>query len=220
MKAADVLLDLLCPSRCIVCRRYMGPEPPGVCRRCLSEMPPPPRGGKRVEFGGRAAGVFSYTGPFRDAVLRYKFGARDVYAKPFGKLLAAKIAEEPEGRYDLITWLPIHWKRRLRRGYDQAKLLAKHAARNLGTRPVRTLRKIRNTKPQSQTSSPAERRANILNAFRAVRPERFRGKRILLIDDILTTGATMNEAARTLLTAGADEVVCCVLAMTTNQQSR
>ena len=45
MKAADVLTDLLWPSRCIVCRRYMGPEPPGICRRCLSEMPPPPRGG-------------------------------------------------------------------------------------------------------------------------------------------------------------------------------
>ena len=220
MKAADTVLDLIYPSRCVVCGGYMGPERPGICPACRAELPAPEKGPKRGEFVSKTVSVFSYEGAYREAVLRFKFGRREVYARPWGRLLAAKIRESLAGDYDLVTWLPIHRERRRERGYDQAKLLAVQAARALGDHAVRTLRKVRNNPRQSGLHSLAERKANVLNAYRAVRPARFRGKRVLLIDDILTSGATVSEAARTLLTAGAAEVVCATLALTPRKQSR
>ena len=220
MRAANLLLDIFYPSRCVICRSYMGPEPPGLCPKCMDAMPEPEGKARQIEFVDKFVSVFSYTGAYREAMLRYKFGGKVHYAKPFGGLLAMKVRQTLADQYDLITWLPIHRKRRRKRGYDQAKLLAVQTARSLGRKAVPTLRKIRNTPQQSGISSPAQRRANILNAYRAVRPDSFRGKRILLIDDILTTGATLSEAARTLLTAGAAKVVCGTVALTPNKQSR
>ena len=84
--------------------------------------------------------------------------------------------------------------------------------RELGTAPVPTLKKIRHNRRQSGIRSEAQRRANVLGAYRVLRPEEVRGKRILLLDDVLTTGATSGECARMLLTAGAKEVHCAVIA--------
>ena len=89
-----------------------------------------------------------------------------------------------------------------------AKLIAKH----LGQRPVRLLKKLRDTPPQSQTGSAEKRRANIVGAYVCLRPERVQGKRILLVDDIVTTGSTLSEAAKVLKKAGAKEVICATLA--------
>ena len=79
--------------------------------------------------------------------------------------------------------------------------------------PVKTLQKIRNTPPQSRIGDAARRRANVLGAYRAVDPKNFRGKRVLRLDDIITTGATASECARVLLTAGAKEVYCAAMAV-------
>ena len=78
--------------------------------------------------------------------------------------------------------------------------------------PVRTLRKIRHNPPQSGITGQAERRANVLGVYEAVGPESFKDKRVLLLDDIITTGATAGECARVLLTAGAKEVHCAAIA--------
>ena len=102
--------------------------------------------------------------------------------------------------------------RRLSRGYDQVELLADAVAEEMGTVSIRTLRKIRNTPPQSRLKDAARRRANVLGAYISVNPEAIRGKRILLLDDIITSGATASECARVLLTAGAKEVYCAALA--------
>ena len=82
----------------------------------------------------------------------------------------------------------------------------------LGLAPVPVLKKIRNNRQQSRITGTAERRANVLGAYRMMNPEAVRGKRVLLLDDILTTGATAGECARMLLTAGAEEVHCAVIA--------
>ena len=104
------------------------------------------------------------------------------------------------------------FRRKLRRGYDQVELLARAVGRELGMTPVPLLRKIRHNRPQSGISGMAERRANVLGVYRENGREQIVGKRILLLDDILTTGATAGEAARALLTAGAKEVHCAVVA--------
>ena len=99
-----------------------------------------------------------------------------------------------------------------RQGYDQAFLLASAAAEALGEKAVATLRKARHNRAQSGLGEDAARRANVIAAYEVLDREAVRGRRVLLIDDIVTTGATLSECARTLLAAGAKEVVCAAAA--------
>ncbi len=119
----------------------------------------------------------------------------------------------------MISWVPLSAKRLRKRGYDQAKLLAVEAARNLDCVAVETLRKVRNTDAQSSINDDSARRANILGAYEVPDPEFVAGKRILLIDDVVTTGATLSECARVLRTFGAKEVVCASLARARGQKT-
>ena len=92
------------------------------------------------------------------------------------------------------------------------ELLAKAVGQELGMEPISTLRKVRHNRPQSRIHGQAQRRANVLGVYRPVCPEMVKDQRILLLDDIVTTGATAGECARVLLTAGAKEVHCGFLA--------
>ena len=112
----------------------------------------------------------------------------------------------------MLTWVPVSRLRRITRGYDQVELLAKAVGRELNIEAQPTLKKIRHNRRQSSISSAAQRKANVLGAYRVISPEVLHGKRILLLDDVLTTGATAGECARMLLTAGAKEVHCAVIA--------
>ena len=117
-----------------------------------------------------------------------------------------KLNEKPFCDYDILTWVPVSPQRRWKRGYDQVELIARAVGRELDMTPVSALKKIRHNRPQSGITGAEKRKANVLGAYRAVCPEKIAGKRVLLLDDILTTGATMSEAARILKTAGAKEV--------------
>ena len=121
------------------------------------------------------------------------------------------LQEYPDG-FDVLTWVPISSLRKFSRGYDQSQLLAQAVGRELGMTPVRTLKKIRNNPRQSRIKGAAQRRANVLGVYQIREREAVAGKRVLLLDDILTTGATAGECARMLLTAGAKEVHCAVVA--------
>ena len=113
---------------------------------------------------------------------------------------------------------PVSPRRKWRRGYDQVELIARAAAKELGLAPTPTLRKVRHNDPQSSMKDAAARRANVLGVYRVIDPEAVSGKRILILDDILTTGATLSECARTLLTAGAKEVNCATVAVASHQR--
>ena len=121
------------------------------------------------------------------------------------------LQNHPEG-FDCLTWIPVSPLRKLRRGYDQVELLAKAVGKELAMEPVPLLKKVRHNRPQSGISDAAKRRANVLGAYREINRQAISGKRILMLDDILTTGATAGEAARVLLTAGAKEVHCAAIA--------
>ncbi len=105
-----------------------------------------------------------------------------------------------------MTWIPISEKRRRERGFDQVELLAQKMAQQLQLTAQAFLWKRRDNPQQSRISGEAQRRANVLGAYEAVQCDMLRGKRVLLLDDILTTGATAGECARVLLEAGAKEV--------------
>ena len=127
-------------------------------------------------------------------------------------MLAMKLLREYPDGFDVLTWVPVSRLRRLRRGYDQVELLAKAVGAELGMTPVPMLKKIRNNRPQSRLDSASARRANVLGAYKLLDGAQANGKRVLLLDDILTTGATAGECARMLLSAGAKEVHCAAVA--------
>ena len=202
------LIELIYPQRCAFCA---APDSRGVCRRCEAALP-------RRKHPGRVPGVSAdcavpclYDGAVRRAMLRFKFRGRRSAAAGFGALIARCAAEELSGRFDCVTWVPVSERRRRVRGYDQAYLLARETARLWDAKPVPLLTKCRDTPPQSGLDG-AQRRANVLGAFAPAQPERIRGCRVLLIDDVVTTGATLNECVRVLRLAGAESVVCACLA--------
>ena len=115
-------------------------------------------------------------------------------------------------RSDLVAPVPLHWRRTWWRGYNQAAAVAEQLARMIGVPSSRRcLRRIRHT-PQQLQPSAAARRENVRGAFRVRRGANVVGKRILLVDDVMTTGSTASEASRTLREAGAVEVAVAVLA--------
>jgi len=158
-----------------------------------------------------------YTGVVRRSILRYKFRDAPYYADVYAKLLAECIRECKRNTgfdisYDLISWVPLSSKRERSRGYDQAMLLAMATALELDEVAVETLKKPYDVQAQSELGGKTERCANISGAFTASDPDIVAGKRVLLIDDVVTTCSTLDECSRILLAAGAAGVVCAALA--------
>jgi ComF family protein len=123
-----------------------------------------------------------------------------------------KIQKEYPDGFDCLTWIPVSRIRKFTRGFDQVELLAQAVGRELGITPVPMLKKIRHNRRQSSIAGQAQRRANVLGAYRIENALEIQDKRILMLDDILTTGSTASECARMLLTAGAKEVHCAAMA--------
>lgn len=212
MKLFHMLWELLFPPKCILCQKLLENEETDLCRTCRVETAEYPAGKRKLQFLDSFAAVWYYEENVRGALLRFKFCGRRNLAPAFGRMVAMKLLREyPEG-FDVLTWIPVSRLRKLRRGYDQCQLLAEAVGRELGMVPVSALKKIRNNRQQSHIQGDAQRRANVLGVYRVTDPELIRGKRVLLLDDILTTGATAGEAARVLLTAGAKEVHCAAVA--------
>lgn len=212
MRLYYALLELLFPRKCILCGKLLDRNEQDLCRTCRVEAPEYPIGKDRLQFLDSFTAVWYYEGNVRGSLLRYKFYHRSNYANGYGRILAMKLLQaQPEG-FDCITWVPVSFLRSLRRGYDQGELLARAVGKELGIKPVPLLKKVRHNRPQSGLSDAAMRRANVLGVYRVRNREQIAGKRILLLDDILTTGSTAGECARVLLTAGATEVHCAAIA--------
>lgn len=207
------LLDLLFPPKCAFCRRLVKSNNNLLCPDCRANLPYTEDGGaQHGDFFRLCISALYYEDTVRQALLRYKFQGSSGYAGTFGRLLADCIRANLRGQYDLISWVPLSRERLRERGYDQAMLLAQAAALELQDVAVSTLDKVRNAEKQSGVGSAEKRRANISGAYRVADAELIQGRRILLIDDIVTTGATLSECARTLLEGGASQVVCATVA--------
>lgn len=217
MKIIDLFWQLLFPPKCLLCRRLLSKYELDLCRSCRADGPDCIPGRKKLPFIDSWVAVWYYEGNARSSLLRYKFRGARGYAKGYGRLLAMKLLEaHPEG-FDLLTWVPISRRRKLQRGYDQVELLAAAVGQELGLTPVPLLRKIRHNPPQSGIVGQAQRRANVLGVYQAENTQSVINQRILILDDIITTGATVSECARVLLTAGAKEVHCGAVAIARHQ---
>lgn len=212
MRFLNWIADLLFPRKCVLCRKLLERDETDLCRPCRQEAPQAPLGKRKLPYLAGWTAVWYYEDKVRESILRYKFSGLRSYAPAYGRMLACKIRQDfPEG-FDLITWVPISAKRLRKRGYDQVALLAAAVSRELTVERGSTLVKIRDNPPQSGITDDAKRRANVLGAYRVTDPARAAGKRILLLDDVITTGSTAGECARMLLIAGAKEVTCAAVA--------
>ena len=213
MSFLTTFLDLLFPPKCVFCARVLDKTDDGWCDKCTESLPFADNQGKQNgEVFDFCVSPLYYTGVVRRSILRYKFKGASHYADVYGKFLAECIRENPELEYDIISWVPLSGKRERKRGYDQAMLLALSTALNLDDVAVETLEKPVDVQAQSELGDRAQRSANISGAFVASDPEIIAGKRVLLIDDVVTTCSTLDECAKILLSAGASGVVCAALA--------
>ncbi len=214
----DRLLRFLFPPKCVLCKELLSDRQTDLCHNCRANAPHFTKLKFKPSFVARWTGVWYYKENVRASILRYKFGNKRHYAQVYARMLAVKLQSQGMDSFDVLTWVPVGPLRRLKRGYDQVALLAKALGSELNVTPVRTLRKVRNTPPQSGIPNASRRRANVLGAYRSVNVSQYAGKRILLLDDVLTTGATASECAKVLLTAGAAEVSLAVLAVASYNQ--
>lgn len=211
---------LLFPPKCPFCKNVQ--DKPGICPKCEAALPwTEDKDTLREGPGGlRCAAPLWYEDLARDGLLRLKFQNASAAAEPLGELIARCAAEHFSGEFDTVTWVPVSHKRLRERGYDQAQLLAEAACRLWDTKPVRLLKKSTHNLAQSGIRDAAARRANVLGVYEPVDPEQIRGKRILLIDDICTTGATLTECVRVLRDAGAADVLCAAVAQTRQRKKQ
>lgn len=207
MKIIDAVLDLLYPPRCAFCHRLLRDSSRKVCKDCEKALPYTGHMAERAKLTNieRCVAPFFYEKTVRESLHRFKFGQLTGYAGIYAGFMV-KCIDENAISCDSITWAPVSRRRLRRRGYDQAQLLAEELAQRLGLPCIRMLRKTRDTKPQSRLKSEAQRRENAKDAYACLCPEQVRGRRVLLVDDIVTSGATLSECARVLKQAGAAEL--------------
>ena len=142
---------------------------------------------------------FFYKGIFSTAVKRLKFSGKISYAPKLAvKICEAVINLNNGQRYDVVTCVPMHTKKRKKRHYNQSELLARECALLLGAPYEDLLEKVRENLEQHKCASIAERRDNVKGAYKVIDPEKVRGRKILIIDDILTTGYTLGECCKVL----------------------
>jgi len=150
----------------------------------------------------------SYDDTLRDLIHLFKYARVETLAAPLGRLMVSAIPRDEQ--FDVVQPMPMHWMKRWERGFNQAELLAKPIARRYGVGLGHGLRRVKRGKSQAGLDY-SERLANLKNAFRVARPKHITGKRVLLVDDVYTTGATLRAAAAALKEAGARRV--CVLTL-------
>ena len=224
-KGINVCIQLLFPLRCPVCDEIVTPFGEKICFDCMKKLKviTPPRClkcGKKLEdeeqeychdcsagrhefLRGRA--LYEY-GSIASAIYRFKYANRREYADFFGEEIARYLGEEMHRMHpDGLIPIPLHPARQRRRGYNQAQLLAKSISRYTGI-PVydKILVRVKNTVPLKKLN-PRQRQNNLKKAFH-IRGNDVKLKTIILIDDIYTTGSTMDAAARVLLEAGAEKI--------------
>ncbi len=234
------LLDIIYPPRCHICGRFLSPyqlrqTPEHLCADCLAGLCPvthpmcticglpfPPAGGedhlcenclRKAPWYDLVRTPYLYVGLLMEAIQRFKYKGETHLISPLGPLLSSFAREWIPNPHDYVTTpVPLHRRRLKARGFNQSLLLARVVSSDLGTR-LDYLSLVRKRHTMAQTGlGKEERRKNVKDAFSVLNPAVVEDQEILLIDDVLTTGHTLNECAKTLKTAGANAVICLALA--------
>jgi ComF family protein len=236
------LADIIYPPRCAICRQFLWKGPLikednslSFCPTCTADFrhitsPQCPICGapfpsdikedhpcedclRKRPFYESACAPYRYEGPILKAIHRLKYGAKSFLAGSLGPLLARFSEERIKNPGHLLTMpVPLHPKRVRERGFNQSLLLARHVAKGLKSDlDFLSLRRVRYTLPQTRLAKK-ERQKNVWGAFQLKNRDTVKGKTILLVDDVITTGNTLNECARVLKKGGSGKVFCVSLA--------
>ncbi len=222
-RASRIALDLLFPPQCGICQRggallcggcaaQLAAADGSRCQRCWTPIAHGPHCRHCAEAPPAFVSVraaFVMDGGARHLVHELKYRGMSALGEPMARLMAERI--DP-GDADVVLPVPLHRGRERSRGYNQAAVLARHLAAAGGLPfDARAARRIRATAPLARTMRREERRAIVQGAF-AARSERVAGRRVLLVDDVVTTGATLDACSEALLAAGARDVHCITFA--------
>jgi len=230
---AKNLINLVYPLHCASCKKPLDPENnSSICGHCIGLIKPNPAPycihcGRSVDTAGcacddclknrpafsRALSACLYEGKLKELILQFKYNGKLALSGDLSGLISDFLYNNPdilEG-VDMITFVPSSADRVIKRGFNQSKVLAKHLSDSYGIPMADYIEKIASTKNQNELARQ-DRLSNLKNAFRAKGSVNLTGLTILIVDDVMTTGATLNECAIALLKAGAGSVRCLTLA--------
>ena len=208
----DKIENAFYPERCPYCTRivHLGELCCDECAKIFTDITyhTYARGGHLV------VSAVPYAGIFAQGIKRFKFDNGQQYAYQLARIMAKTVAKEYRNEsFDFITFVPLHPRKLEERGYNQSELLAKELSLLLDIPAVEALKKTRNNQPQHTVKSASEREKNVKGVYRLTNKSVAKEKRILLIDDIVTTGNTMGECARILYEGKAQSVLCATFAI-------
>lgn len=213
MKILDLIAHLLYPWKCVFCESVL--KDTDICRECEEKLSYTVGDSamQKFPFIDKCVSPLYYKDKVRASVHRYKFGGCSAYSRRYAALMSDCVENNLDCRsIDVISWIPLSKKRLRQRGYDQARLLAEEIAAKTGLPCRQLLQKVKNNSAQSLTRDAKQRRENVAGVYALDDGADVSGLRILLVDDVVTTGATMSEAARILRKAGAKSVFGVTLA--------
>lgn len=212
MNLIQSILNLIYPPKCPFCGHILERDEADLCFSCQRSLPWTEGQNHSVDFCDVSLSPLKYEDGVRQAVHRYKFNYGRMHSKFLGTLMAQCLHDRWSERVDAIVWVPLSKKHRSRRGYDQAELLARRVGELTCVPVMDVLEKVRETETQSLIERPAERRANVLGAYQVKSGAEIKGMRVVLVDDVVTSGATLAECASCLRMAGVESVAALTLA--------
>ncbi len=233
IKLKNIILDILFPPLCLNCEKYLNDRDKLICEQCLSLIKLnntffcPICRARLAEnkpiCHHSSLYMLAAAGNYDDHVLQnliyyFKYQNFENLAPILSELLLKYLDSSNFNSYFLnlesyiIIPIPLYPGRKRERGFNQAKLLAEFIAKNMNLKLIEYLKRIKNTKPQSLLKGNEMRQKNVLNCFRIKNPDELKGKKVILIDDVFTSGATITEAAKILKTAGVKTIIALVIA--------
>ena len=211
--AVSAFINMVFPTRCALCGVVVS-SADRICPDCAQKSPCI-HVKKRMGVPGTGQTIlctvpYIYDGKVRQSIIRFKFYGQTRLAEFFGAQIAGELFESAAA-FDFVTAVPISAQRKKIRGYNQSELVARVAAKRLELPYRECLVKTTDNKEQHKLSEK-ERRKNVHGVYKSINKEEIDGKNILLVDDIVTTGATLCECAMALLQTGAKKVACAAIA--------
>ena len=214
MSIWEWILDIVYPPRCVLCSKILADGEKNLCGKCADTLPRLLNSECRRDIKniGICIAPFQYKDEVRESLHRYKFDGVAAYGRVYADFIVKSI-DENAIICDIISWVPLNKRGFRKRGYDQAELIARALAEKLGVPCKKLLIKSKNNKRQSSLKGKEARKRNVSGVYSSSFDEDIRSKKILLIDDIVTTGATLEACASVLKAEGCHDVNAAAVAM-------
>lgn len=211
----DTVLSFLYPPKCVFCGELITRRDVYICDKCCGNLQFVPNFEVRrdIKYCNACFSALYYEGAVKDSLIRYKFTGKASYFRTYANLLH-EVVEKQGIRPEVITWVPLSRKRKKKRGYDQSRLIAERLSKLYGIKCEMLLKKKIDNPPQSRTANSDIRLNNVKGVYSVITPEKCTNRCVLIIDDIVTTGATLSECSKVIKAAGASEVYAATVAKT------